>query len=145
MIAFLWSVLSNIAATLILKPFSFIFSRWQQDDIIEAVYNPPPIRGIKDFFPLSYAGVTWRIYYPLMEAVIPPPVVSAENLYVHPTPYCPKCDTELEEKKTFFGKYLWYCCNNDFKKKSKDSFYDLNGKVLKVGKNKFEQMQKGHC
>ena len=35
MIAFLWSVLSNIAATLILKPFSFIFSRWQQDDIIE--------------------------------------------------------------------------------------------------------------
>jgi len=37
---------------------------------------------------------------------------------VETPPRCPKCETELEETRSFWGGYIWKCVNCGFKKET---------------------------
>jgi hypothetical protein len=62
-----------------------------------------------------------------------------EDLNIKIPPYCPKCNTELEEKKTILGSYLWFCVKCDFSKKSKMSFYIIADAVRKIEQSEYRK------
>jgi hypothetical protein len=53
-------------------------------------------------------------------------------------PRCPHCDTELKEEKNFLGGYTWKCIRNDFKKRSKRSFYSVVDDIDSLAFNDWE-------
>lgn len=52
---------------------------------------------------------------------------------------CPKCVTELKEKRRFFGGFLRYCIKCGFKKRSQESFYDTSKNVELLARREIEK------
>ncbi len=73
-------------------------------------------------FKVTLYGVTWRILYGVSTSLNEPYV------FVEPSPYCPKCDYELDAKTKsgslgFRIKHVWHCvpCDQDYDR-NKDLF-----------------------
>lgn len=52
-----------------------------------------------------------------------------EQLNIYHSPYCPKCETEMDENYGFlgnflWGRYIWLCVNCNYKVRSKLKFYE---------------------
>lgn len=76
-----------------------------------------------------------------------------KKLNIYDSPYCPKCKTEMDEKYSFFGnflwgKYIWECVNCKFKVRSKMKFYEavkiVDKRVKGSARRKFENQQKNY-
>ena len=37
-------------------------------------------------------------------------------------PLCPNCGVEIEQKKSFWVGWIWFCCNCNFKKRNRNMF-----------------------
>lgn len=81
--------------------------------------------------------VWWTTQYPTPHpsTLLTMEGVDVEELNIKIPPLCPKCKTELNEKKVFLNKYLWSCVKCNFRKKSNRSYYSLSDDVLKIWKS----------
>ncbi|MFJ7727485.1 hypothetical protein ACIQXV_15140 [Neobacillus sp. NPDC097160] len=52
---------------------------------------------------------------------------------------CPKCETELEEKVNFFGRYKWTCIKCGFNKTNKESMSVESERAVRLVKREFEK------
>lgn len=90
---------------------------------------------------LPYKGVVWRYQIPA-----PPPserltIAEARSARVELDipPRCPKCDTELEEIETFFGRFRWSCLRCGFRRKNNLSFYHEAMRAEKLAQSEWEK------
>lgn len=65
--------------------------------------------------------------------------MSASDVEVKIPPRCPKCKTELEQSKSFWGGRNWKCPRGDFTNKSKKSFYELSESLEKIVRRDWEE------
>ena len=54
-------------------------------------------------------------------------------------PHCPKCDTELEQNRSFWRGYIWTCAKCNWKKRNKDSFHTEAKRVERITKSELEK------
>jgi hypothetical protein len=73
-------------------------------------FSIPPY-GFREVSEYPYKGVLWAVRVPA-----PPPFhfrqhdpPSPAEIHIFTPPRCPTCKTDLEQKKTFWGKYRWSC------------------------------------
>lgn len=91
----------------------------------------PPRLGWKKIRELEYKGVIWEIRerrdsYTHLEP--------ETKINVKTPPSCPKCRTEIEQTRRFWGGYVWKCINENcrFKKRNKDSYHQEAKRVEKL-------------
>lgn len=103
-----------------------------------------PRWGYKTVGTMTHKDVLWRIQIPA-----PSPFDGLGGFETHPArvrlahePYCPKCETELEETKTFFGKYRWSCMNCGFAIKNNMNAYREAIRAEKLAQSWWEK--EGH-
>lgn len=100
-----------------------------------------PAFGYEEVGEQTYKGVLWPIRLPaqppwrLTHREIPSP----SDIDIGTPPRCPGCKTELEERKTFWGRYLWTCPRCEFSKKNSDSFYIECNRVEKIARRDFRE------
>jgi ribosomal protein L37AE/L43A len=103
-----------------------------------------PFGGYIDFAEIELFKVKWRILLPA-----PDPYssfekfdhdnISPKQIEIDTPPRCPKCGTELEERRSFFGKYNWNCVGCGFNTKNSENYYAISEKVKKIVKRQFEK------
>lgn len=64
------------------------------------------------------------------------------NVHVDYIPLCPECQTELDEKSTFWNKFKWSCVNCDFSIKQKDTQYLIREKVQRIAEGSYRRTGK---
>jgi len=64
--------------------------------------------------------------------------VSPSDIEVYTPPKCPKCGTEIEEEKGFWGGYIWKCVRCDFKMKNHHSYYGEADRAEKIARRDWE-------
>jgi len=103
-----------------------------------------PRWGYKTIGTMTHKDVTWRI-----QISAPAPwdgIVGTETqssrVRLAPEPYCPKCETELEESKTFFGGYCWSCLNCGFATKNNMDAYREAIRAEKLAQSWWEKSAK---
>lgn len=90
-----------------------------------------PIYGWEEIAERPLWGVIWAIRRPVSSQIFPEPI-TPENISVGVPPRCPHCKTELEESKTFWGRYKWTCVGCGFSKMNRDSYFIEFERVEKV-------------
>ena len=93
---------------------------------------------------LNYKEVVWRVQIPA-----PPPwqgltpaEAHASRVDIKTPPFCPKCETELEQNELFFGNYRWSCVRCSFSIKSKVSYYREAVRAEKIAQSWWEKEAK---
>lgn len=88
----------------------------------------------------NYSGVVWRICVPAPSPwrTFDPSRISVSSIDVETPPRCPDCETELEERHSFWGAYIWRCVKCDFKKRSWDSCHKVAKRVEKIARREWE-------
>lgn len=100
--------------------------------------------GYKTVGKMTHKDVSWRIQIPApapWDGIVASGMQSS-RVRLAPEPYCPKCETELEETQTFFGKYRWSCLNCDFATKNNMSAYREAIRAEKLAQSWWEK--EGH-
>ena len=89
---------------------------------------------------LNYQDVVWCIRIPAPSPLRNIGVEKVRNprVDVETPPRCPKCETELEQTETFFGRYRWTCLRCGFSKKNSISFYHEAVRVQKLAQSQWE-------
>lgn len=64
---------------------------------------------------MTHSGVKWKIMYPRTTGY--EGKVNLSHITVDSDPLCPKCNTELIEKKAIVGRFRWKCPNCRFSKR----------------------------
>jgi hypothetical protein len=115
-------------------------------------YESPAIFRLKEprwdqveMFDIPYKSVVWTIIW---DPGRNPPLIP-NNLDINTPAKCPKCNTELSEKKAFWGGYVWSCpypyCT--FKKRSSENFFTVSDQVLRIAprhlRESLKQLQQG--
>jgi len=74
---------------------------------------------------LSYKNVVWRVRIPAHAPweTLTKLEARRSRVDIETPPHCQKCDTELEESETFFGRYKWTCIRCGFSSKNESNFY----------------------
>ncbi len=82
----------------------------------------PPRLGWKKIKEEEYKGVIWEIRKRIDSYT---PLEPEMKINVKTPPSCPKCKTEIEQTRSFWGGYVWKCINEKcgFKKRNKESYY----------------------
>jgi len=82
---------------------------------------------------VDYLGVKWEIAMPYRGCD------NKSQLRVKIPPRCPKCQTELEQKDSRIGGYVWRCVRGDFKKHNKRSYWFETDGVEKIARRLWEE------
>jgi len=100
-----------------------------------------PAFGYEEIGEQTYKGVLWTIRVPAQSpwSLTRREIPSPSDIDIGTPPRCPQCKTELEERKTFWGRYLWTCPRCDFSKKNSDSFYTECDRVEKIARRDFRE------
>jgi hypothetical protein len=85
---------------------------------------------------ILHSKVIWRVMVPSDE------MTDAFRVTVGMPPYCPKCDTELEETGTFFGRYRWTCVRCGFSCKNARRFVYESDRAERLAQSYWEK--EGH-
>lgn len=106
------------------------------------MFSSAPTWGYIDFAEIELFDVKWRIKAPApapysMEGFDPDKVPPGQ-IDIDTPPRCPKCGTELEEKKNFWGVYNWDCVACGFRTSNNDSYYTVSDKVERIVKRQME-------
>lgn len=101
-----------------------------------------PYNGWIPLGKLPYAGVIWmvRVPKPLIWD-IEPQGISPSDIELEIPPRCPKCQTEIEQSRSFWGGYTWKCPKCGFRKRNSDSYYREEERARKIAKRDFEIYQ----
>lgn len=91
---------------------------------------------------IDYAGVKWRIIAPAPRPgeIFNPVMVPPSMIEVRTPPRCPKCGTELEESRRFWGSYIWKCVSCGEEIKNRDSYDRVVERVKKIVRCNWEKM-----
>ena len=127
----------------------FVLRRWRMLQESEGLLGPliisTPIYGYFKISELPYAGILWDIIAPS-----PPPWkqldnmdISVSDIEIKTPPKCPKCKTEIEEYRSFWGGHIWKCVRCKFKKRNKDSIYRESERAEKIARREFEIFKEG--
>jgi hypothetical protein len=86
---------------------------------------------------ITHKDVVWSIRIPA-----PSPWQGLRKEDVHPSqfsigvpPHCLKCDTEIEQTETFFGRFHWSCVRCGFLRKNSISYYREAMRAEKLAKS----------
>jgi ribosomal protein L37AE/L43A len=92
---------------------------------------------------LNYAGVVWRVRAPALATreSFNSSRISPSSIEVETPPRCPKCGTELEESRSFWGGYIWKCVGCGFQKRNRDSYYREKDRVEKIARREWEKQK----
>ena len=88
---------------------------------------------------LTYADVVWIISAPAppwYELDLKP--INPYDLDINTPPRCPKCETEIEQTKSFWGGYVWKCVKCGFNKRNRESYYREGERVKKIARRECE-------
>lgn len=105
-----------------------------------------PALGYKIVGSLSYKNVIWQARIPASAPWLFPDREHEKfaRIDIEVPPHCPKCDTEMEEKETFWGKFLWSCIRCGYKVRNEYSFYSEAVRAEKLAQSHWqEQCGKG--
>lgn len=94
-----------------------------------------PLSGWRTMGKLPYKDVIWDIQVP---TELSPSQTDPSDVEVKTPPRCQKCQTEIEEKRNFWGGFIWTCVRCGFKKRNKDSYYTESDRAEKIAKREFE-------
>jgi ribosomal protein L37AE/L43A len=87
----------------------------------------------------SYADVLWNVRIPRPSKWdLDPRPVEPHDLDIATPPRCPKCKTELEEARSFWGGYVWRCVACGFSKRNRESYYREAERVEKIVRRQYE-------
>ena len=103
---------------------------------VEVTAKASSFRPYKSRSVLPYADVKWKVLYPENPTWTDEPV-NPDNIEIGIPPICPKCETELNERKNIFGKYVWSCISCEFKTKSPKNFELVKYDIKKIAKRNF--------
>jgi ribosomal protein L37AE/L43A len=103
-----------------------------------------PRWGQVEMVDIPHKNVVWTVIVPATAPWEPGshlPLIPA-NLDVDTPPRCPNCNTELTEKKAFWGGYLWSCPNCTFKKRGPENFFTISDEVLRIARRHLREFLK---
>ena len=138
-IIFLSFILSMIF-TLIFKRIKFIRDKENAPKSIYYIY-PDKIKVGEQ----KHKDLIWEMWHPYDDYFDNFPEdfkAYPQQIFAKPTPHCPKCETELTEKETFFWRYEWSCCNCNFKTKSKNNFDYISKEAEKIYRSEYKKSKK---
>ena len=98
-----------------------------------------PHYGWRQLDDIPYAGVIWKIRAPKNQPFDIFEHEDIKGIEAETRPRCPVCGTELDESKNIWGKYVWSCVNNDFKKINKENFSTERERVARIARRVWEQ------
>lgn len=104
-----------------------------------SIYVPMFKENYFQYGKFEHAGLNWEEMYPIPHSThfrTGSFTVSSDNYTVYSQPYCPKCDTELTEKKAVFSRYIWKCPACKFSKRSMKNRNVLEDEANKIVKSK---------
>ncbi|MBC7349958.1 MAG: hypothetical protein H5U05_08295 [Candidatus Aminicenantes bacterium] len=106
--------------------------------LISFIKIPP--WGWENIGNISYAGVKWVIIVPAqpLKTLSVHHNISPEDLEIKIPPRCPKCETELEQYKSFIGGFIWKCIACGFKIRSHNDFFKEAERAKKIAKRQLE-------
>ena len=90
---------------------------------------------------ISHDGVTWRVMYPRIGGY-GDEKITLSYVTVDYDPLCPKCHTELIEKKAVIGRFRWKCPNCRFSKIKLKNRHMVALEAKKVARMKIENQLK---
>lgn len=70
--------------------------------------------------------------------------MSSSDVEAKTPPRCPKCETELNQTTSFWGKFVWSCPRGDFKKSGMKNFVDLVDDVEKIVRSDWEKSNRSY-
>jgi len=101
-----------------------------------------PTYGWEKIAQLEYRGVKWIIEEPIYSIRTYKRDIHIDSIEAQTPARCPKCETELEEKVNFFGRYVWTCILCHFKKSNKENMYKEAERATRIAKRQLEQQKK---
>lgn len=104
-----------------------------------AAFVANPQYGWRKIAKIDYRDVKWIVEEPIYSVRHQTDI---ESIEVNSIARCPKCDTELEEKVNFFGRYVWTCVLCNFKKSNKESMFKDAERATRIAKTKLRQQDK---
>ena len=112
----------------------------EQNSGIPVAFARMPAFGWKTINTLEFSGLIWRLRTPAPEPwkSLNQSQILANDIEIENPPRCPKCKTEIEESRNFWGKYLWECYGCGFKKTNKHSYYREGKRAEKVARRRWE-------
>lgn len=100
-----------------------------------------PSGGWKSIDTIEYADVSWNVRVPVQASTFKSrEVLTQDDLDIEIPPRCPKCSTELEQTKSFWGWYVWKCVNCGFRKYNRDDFFKEERRVIKLARKRFNDI-----
>ena len=100
--------------------------------------------GYGEIGSIDYADVKWRVQAPFKEPWGGLLDYTPKRIRISTPPRCPKCETKIEEEKTFWGGYIWKCPTWDFSKRSQQRCYNVSKSVENIAQRDVELMNKEH-
>ncbi len=101
-----------------------------------------PYGGWRDVGKIRYADVIWIVRVPATPWYeLDPKPITAYDLDLQTPPRCPKCETEIEQTKSFWGGYIWKCVKCGFQKRNSESYYREAERAEKIARRDFELYQ----
>jgi ribosomal protein L37AE/L43A len=135
-----WMIIGGVALLLFTVRWIFMkviaVRKLNDSSLPFAMISSPPY-GWKEIGEIEYKGVVWKIK--LAVRSIRSENIRLSDIEVGTPPRCPKCKTEIEQKHVLFGRYLWYCINCSFKKRSGESYYIEADRAEKIARRKVEE------
>jgi len=93
----------------------------------------------QDIGKITYAGVIWIVRAPKPSWYeLDPEPVSAYDLDLQTPPRCPKCETEIEQTRSFWGGYIWKCVGCGFKKRNSERYIKEKERAEKIARRSYE-------
>ncbi|TKJ86075.1 hypothetical protein PaeCFBP13512_19775 [Paenibacillus sp. CFBP13512] len=134
-----WAWAISLSLVLVVLSIWFIVKRMRLIKGMNKRYSPiigiVSSRGWEDLGLEEWSNVLWRVRIPKKLPSRSFIDVSPENnlskINIQSPPICRNCNTELEERNTFWGKYSWYCVGCGYKQRSKLDFFEAAKKVEK--------------
>lgn len=136
-----WAILA-----IILVPWTMYAIHHRTKHIQEENWSSKPLRfkpsgGWKSIDTVKYADVIWNVRVPVQASTFRrSEVVTRDALDIEIPPRCPKCGTELEQTKNFWGRYVWKCVNCGFHKRNRDDFSREERRVIKLARKQFDDI-----
>lgn len=97
-----------------------------------------PLYGWREIGEYTFKDVVWPIRRPV-ESRFFEESLTPEDIDIGVPPRCTRCRTELEQRKKFWGKYVWSCVGCGFTKKNHDSYYTESQRVEKLVRRDFRE------
>lgn len=102
----------------------------------------PPQFGYTELSEYEHKDVFWPVRVPanpLSRNLSGQSITNPSDVTIGIPPRCPKCKTELDERKTFWRGYKWICPDCGFSKHNKNDFHSERDRVEKIVRRDYRE------